>query len=164
MNTQLDYTAIWHQYKDSVSRYIFSHISNTTDCEDLVSTVFTKIVSTGNSYRGDPNSVSSFIYRTTQNLVIDYYRTRKRHEEIPESLEAASCIEDEFLKQTTLDFLADALALLGDMERRVIIFHYYKNLSLTDIATKMQISYGRVKLAHNRALSFIKEQFKNYDL
>lgn len=159
----LDCKKIWIEYKDRVSGYIFSHISNSDDAEDLVSSVFAKIIQYSFSYRGDPNSVSSFVYRITQNLVIDYYRTKKPQDELPDSLVAAQSIEDDFFKQSTLDFLADALALLPEFERDIIILHYYKNISLKKITIKLQSTEGKVKLAHTRAIKFLKHKFKELD-
>ena len=98
-----------------------------------------------------------------QNLVIDYYRTKKTYNEVPESLVAAQSIEDDFFKQSTLDFLADALALLPEFERDIVILHYYKNISLKKITIKLQSIEGKVKLAHNRAIKFLKKKFKEFD-
>lgn len=162
-NQSLDYEQIYIEYKDRVSGYIFSHISNSDDTRDLVSSVFTKILQSSASYRGDPNSISSFIYRITQNLVIDYYRTKKIQDEVSESLVASQSIEDDFFKQSTLDFLADALALLPDFERDIVILHYYKNISLKKIAIKLQSTDGKVKLAHSRAIKFLKNKFEEFD-
>ena len=159
----IDCEQIWLEYKDRVSCYIFSHISNKDDAEDLVSAVFAKIVQASSTYRGNPNAVSSFVYRITQNLVIDYYRTKKTHDEVPETLVACQSIEGDFFKQTTLDFLADTLALLPEFERDVVILHYYKNISLKKITVKLQSTEGKVKLAHNRAIKFLKEKFKEFD-
>ena len=165
--TRLDCEQIWREYKDRVGNYIFAHISNKDDAEDLLSSVFAKIVQASSTYRGNPNAASSFVYRITQNLVIDYYRTRKTYDEVPDELSPSplptQSVEDDFLKQTTLDFLADALALLPEFERDVLILHYYKNISLKKITVKLQSTEGKVKLAHNRAIKFLKEKFKEFD-
>lgn len=160
---QLDCEQIWREYRDRVGNYIFAHISNKDDAEDLLSSVFAKIVQASSTYRGNPDAVSSFVYRITQNLVIDYYRTRKTYDEVPELTPSTQSVEGDFLKQTTLDFLADALALLPEFERDVLILHYYKNISLKKITVKLQSTESKVKLAHNRAIKFLKEKFKEFD-
>ncbi len=152
----LDCGKIWIEYKNRVSCYIFSHVSNKEDAQDLLSSVFTKIVQSSSDYRGDPNHISSFVYRITRNLIIDYYRGKKNHNELQETIEAASVVDDDFFRQETLDYLAKSLALLPEFERDIIILHYYKNLSLHKVADQMQISYERIKLAHRRAIKFLK--------
>ena len=160
----LDCERIWLDYKDRVSGYIFSHVSNKEDAQDLFSTVFAKIVQAASSYRGDPNHVSSFVYRTTQNIVIDYYRGKKIFNELPEAIEAASAVEDDYFKQETLDYLAQGLEQLPKFERDIIVLHYYKNISLHKVAEQMNKSYEKIKWAHKRALEFLKSKFKNFDL
>ena len=162
--TCLDCELIWNDYKDRVGSYIFSHVSNKEDAQDLLSSVFAKIVQAASSYRGDPNHVSSFVYRTTRNLVIDYYRGKKILNELPETVEAASAVEDDYFKRETIDYLADALAQLPKFERDIIFLHYYKNFSLHKVAEQMQKSYEKIKWAHRRALEFLKTKFKNFDL
>ena len=139
----LDCERIWLDYKDRVSGYIFSHVSNIEDAQDLISSVFAKIVQAAQSYRGDPKHVSSFVYRTTQNLVIDYYRGKKIFNELPETIKAASAVEDDYFKQEALDRLADALAQLPKFERDIIVLHYYKRLSLHKISERMNKKYEK---------------------
>lgn len=160
----LDCGQIWIDYKDRVSGYIFSHVSNKEDAQDLLSSVFAKIVQAASSYRGDPKHVSSFVYRTTQNIVIDYYRGKKNFNELPEAMEAASAVEDDYFKQETLDYLAQGLEQLPKFERDIIVLHYYKNISLHKVAEQMNKSYEKIKWAHKRALEFLKSKFKNFDL
>ena len=91
---------------------------------DLVSSVFEKIVKESNSYRGNPNAVSSFVYTITRNKVIDYYRTRRKYEEISESLQSFELPEDDILKNEVLETLSVSLSFLPEDERKVIVFHY----------------------------------------
>lgn len=158
----LDCERLWHEYKNRVSGYIFSHVSNKDDRQDLVSQVFAKIVQAAPSYRGDPNRISSFVYKTAQNCVVDYYRTRKALKGLPDSVKAAQSVEEDFFKQSALEFLADALKLLPMFDRRVIFLHYYKNISLKKLALTLQESYGKIKLAHKRGLNLLKDKFKEF--
>ncbi|MCR5045818.1 MAG: sigma-70 family RNA polymerase sigma factor [Treponema sp.] len=158
----LDCERIWHEYKDRVSGYVFSHISNKEEAQDLAQSVFVKIVQAAEDYKGNPNHVSSFVYRITKNLVIDYYRTKKTHCEIPEEIKAADSVEDDYLNQMTLDYLAEALKGLPALERDVIVLHYYKSVSLKKIAVQLKSTDGKIKLAHKRAIDFLKNKFKNF--
>ena len=49
--------------------------------------------------------------------------------------------ENDYLNQTTLDFLAQALK---------------------KIAARLKSTDGKIKLAHKRAIVFLKDKFKNY--
>ena len=160
----LDCEQIWFDYKDRVERYVFSHVSQTEDAQDLVSSVFTRIVQSAPSYRGDPNHVSSFVYRTTHNIVIDYYRGKKAYAQMTESAKAVDSVENDYFTQSSLDFLADSLALLPIFERDIIVLHYYKGISLKKVADRMQKSYEKVKMAHRRGLDFLKDRFREFEM
>jgi len=160
----LDCERIWFDYKDRVERYVFSHVSQKEDAQDLVSTIFTRIVQSASTYRGNPAHVSSFVYTTAHNIVIDYYRCKKSFSEMPETVEAADSVEEDYFTQSSLDFLADSLALLPIFERDIIVLHYYKGFSLRKVADKMHKSYGKVKMAHRRGLDFLKARFKEFGM
>ena len=70
--------------------------------------------------------------------------------------------EDDYLNQTTLDFLAQALKSLPSFERDALVLHYYKSVSLKKIAVLLKSTDGKIKLAHKRAIVFLKDKFKNY--
>ena len=59
-----------------------------------------------------------------------------------------------------LDTLADALMTLKVRERDLILLHYYKGLSLKEVAEKMGMSYINAKVIHKKALSGLKNYFQ----
>ena len=61
------------------------------------------------------------------------------------------------IKEESLSELCDALESLDERSRDLIIFHYYKGLTLKEIAEKMSISYSYAKLLHNNALAKLKD-------
>ena len=58
-----------------------------------------------------------------------------------------------------LDTLADALMTLKTRERDLILLHYYKGLTLKEVAEKMGMSYINAKVIHKKALSGLKTYF-----
>ena len=64
--------------------------------------------------------------------------------------------EDAILDAETLEELAAALEGLPAELTDVIVLHYYDDLPLTKIASSLNISYGAVKIRHNKALSLLR--------
>ncbi len=153
---------IWDEYKEKVSAYLKSHISNESDREDLLSLIFTKIVQYQDSYRGNQKNASSFVFTITRNTVIDFYRTTHTSYELSDILEASSEIEEDILNTEILDQLSLALNKLQDHERGLIVMHYYDGLSLHDISKKMNLSYGKTKLLHTRVLLKLRNDLKHF--
>ncbi len=148
----MDTGEIYLAYRDKVRSYIRSRVSNPEDAEDLCSDVFLKVQKHFGDYDQGKGAVSTWIYAMTRNTVIDYYRTRKVYEEIPEEFSVEADPGEELYRKETLQELAEAMDTLTEEERDVIVLRYYHELTLQEIALKTHLSYGQTKLRHNSAL------------
>ena len=147
---------LYVEYRDKVLSYIRSRVFNASDVEDLCEDVFVKAFSVADSYDRSKASPGTWLYSITKNTVIDYCRRKRPTEELPEELSDGSLPEDEILTAEALDEMASALEQLPAELTDVIVLHYYDNLPLTEIAASMNISYGMVKIRHNKALAFLR--------
>lgn len=75
------------------------------------------------------------------------------HFEQPEA-----AIEKEELKQ----MLMEALELLTEKEKKVILLYYYEDLTLKEISNILEVSESRVSQLHTKALSKMKTKLGNY--
>ena len=144
---------IYREYHDKVLSYLRSRVNSAEDAEDLCSEVFRKALENWDARSG----VSSYLYTISHNVVIDYYRTRRVHSEIPEDLPAEGNLEETLLSSDALDRLAGALRQLPEQERDIIVLHYYANNTLHEIADKMQLPYSVLKRRHQAALKKLRE-------
>ena len=60
------------------------------------------------------------------------------------------------MQTALLDELAAALEQLPDELTDIIVARYYDRLPLTEIAERMGLSYGAVKLRHQKALLLLR--------
>ncbi len=157
MSTATEREAIYAEYCDKVRRYISGKLHNSVEVEDLVSETFLKIYEKYDTFDSTRSSVSTWIYTITRNTVIDYFRTRHVHGELPESLSDSYCMEDDFLHRDSLKTLCDALEELDVRSRDLIILRYYQRMTLKNIAVRMGISYSYVKILHNTALQALRK-------
>lgn len=161
MNEQTDKKEwLYAAYKDKVQRYISGKISDFHTVEDLTSSVFLKIYQNYHTFDEQKASLSTWIYTITQHTVYDYYRTNKRLYELPESLCIDGSVEDTLIQQKDLEELADALEHLPQRERDVILLHYYKEMTLKEIAQLMGVSYATAKNIHQRAMIQLKAELQ----
>ncbi len=147
---------LYVEYREKVLSYIRSRVFNASDVEDLCEDVFVKAFSAADSFDPSKASPGTWLYSITKNTVIDYCRRFHTTEEIPEELSDGSLPEDEILNAETLEELAAALERLPAELTDVIVLHYYDNLSLIKIAETLDISYGMVKIRHNKALALLR--------
>lgn len=67
-------------------------------------------------------------------------------------------LEKEELKQ----MLAEALQLLTEKERKVIVLYYYEELTLKEISNVLEVSESRVSQLHTKGLSKMKSKMGKY--
>ena len=58
--------------------------------------------------------------------------------------------------------LKDAIDTLTDKERSVILFYYYEELNLKEIANIMEVTESRVSQLHTKALNKMKKVMGPY--
>lgn len=145
-------TEIYESYHAKVQNFIYSKVNDMYLAEDICSDVFIKIYEKYDRFDESKSSLSTWIFTIARNTLIDYYRTRHVHEEVPEDMAQDADVEEEVLNGEMLNTLASALEKLGERERDLIILHYYSGLKLNEIAEKMDISYSYVKILHKKAL------------
>lgn len=148
--------ALYEDYHRKVFGYIRGKVNNTTLAEDLCSEVFLKIYEKLDSFDETKASVSTWIFTITRNKLIDYYRTRKVFDEIPETIEDGSRIEEDVCTRESLEGLAEALEHLDERKRDIIILRYYSGITLKEIAERMNISYTYVKVLQTQAMAELR--------
>ena len=151
--------SIYIDYYPKVYGYVFSKVTNRTTAEDITSDVFLKVYEKLDTFDETKASVSTWIFTITRNTLTDYYRTRRVFEEIPETLEAPSSVEEEVCNAAMLETLADALEKLDSRERDIIVMRFYGGMTLKDIAAQLGISYAYVKVLQNKALVELRKYF-----
>ena len=151
-----DIEQIYTEYRDRVMGYIYARLRSRADAEDLCQDVFEKVNMKLDSFDSGKASISTWIYSITRNSVIDFYRRSHPHEEIDENMAQDGAVDDNLLNDETLEELAEALEKLPAELREIVVLRYYDGMPLTEIAKKMGMSYGMVKLRHNSALELIR--------
>ena len=151
-----DIEQIYTEYRDRVMGYIYARLRSRADAEDLCQDVIEKVNMKLDSFDSGKASISTWIYSITRNSVIDFYRRSHPHEEIDENMAQDGAVDDNLLNDETLEELAEALEKLPAELREIVVLRYYDGMPLTEIAKKMNMSYGMIKLRHNSALELIR--------
>ena len=156
--TTPDWEKIYETYSGKVMGYIAARVQRRADAEDLCADVFEKAYKKIDAYDEKKASMSTWIFTITRNTVIDYFRRNKVMDEPDENIAAEGEIDDELLSQETLSELAAALNKLPEELQDIIVLAYYDGKPLTEIALMMRLSYGAVKIRHQKALALLKKE------
>lgn len=145
---------IYLAYYDKVSAYIRGKVHNYHDAEDLTSQVFEKIYGKLHTFDESRASLSTWIYTITRNTVTDHFRGHRTLVEFADWMDYAEQPEDD--ADAALEQLADGLCTLKEKECDLVLLHYYKGLTLKDVADQMGISYVYAKVLHKNALTGLR--------
>ena len=151
-----EWEKIYDQYSGKVMGYIAARVQRRADAEDLCADVFEKVYRKSDAYDESKASISTWIFTITRNTVIDYFRRTRPTEEPDENLASDEEVDEGILTQETLSELAGALTKLPDELQDIIVLMYYDGKPMTEIAAMMGLSYGAVKLRHQKALGMLK--------
>ena len=158
--TSLDVGKIYADYHGKVMRYIMTRVQRRAEAEDLCEDVFEKVLKKIDGFDDTKASVSTWIFTITRNTLIDYFRRFRPSDEIDEGMPSDMSVEAPMLERENLDELADALNKLDQEMRDIIVLLYYDKKPMTEIAQLMGLSYGVVKLRHQKALLMLKQYMK----
>jgi RNA polymerase sigma-70 factor, ECF subfamily len=150
---------LYEQYAEVIFRYVYSHLENRLDAEDLTEEIFLRAWRALPKYdeRGLP--FSAFLFRIARNSLIDYYRQRK----VVTSLDDMELQSKEAGPEEAVDVqienqdLRKTIAELREDYRNVLIFRFLSGLSPEETAQVMQRSVGAVRVLQHRALSALKD-------
>lgn len=156
MMTVEEQNRLYTQYYGRVLGYIRARVNNRADAEDLCQDVFVKAFRAADRFDASRSAPGTWLYSITRNAVIDHFRRSRPTEELPEDLRDDALPEDGLLQNELLDRLAAALEKLPEELTDIIVLRYYDRLPLTEIAEKLGMSYGAVKLRHQKALALLR--------
>ena len=155
MNTP-EWENIYDLYCGKVMGYIAARVQRRADAEDLCADVFEKAFRKRDAFDASKASISTWIFTITRNTVIDYFRKTRPTEEPDENLASDEEVDEHLLSQETLSELASALNRLPEELQDIIVLMYYDGKPMTEVATMMGLSYGAIKLRHQKALAQLK--------
>ncbi len=148
--------SVYIEYYSKVLGYVSNRVHNRNDAEDIAANVFLKVYKNISSFDSEKSSLSTWIYTITRNTLIDYFKKTHISSPLSETEASPDNVEESFLREELLQTLAVALEGLDVRERDIVILHYYKQKTLTEIASLMLLSYSYVKILHKKAINELK--------
>ena len=159
MLTAEEQAQLYTDYRPKVLSYIRARVKG-WQAEDLCQDVFEKAFRAADRYDPAKSSPGTWLYAITRNTVINYLRRTHPTEELPEALSDDARPEDGLMEEVLLEELAAALEKLPEELANIVVLRYHDGLPLTEIAGILGMSYGVVKLRHQKALTLLRTALK----
>ncbi|MDR9418159.1 RNA polymerase sigma factor [Gracilimonas sp.] len=152
---------LFERYNRPLFSFFYRMCKCTDTSEDLVQSVFERILKYRETYTGD-GKFSTWIFSIARNAHIDHYR-KKQREAVPveiyeNRLESEETEEPEVInKKEKKELLEIALDRLDDEKREVVILSRFEGLKYKEIAQILDTTEGAIKTKMFRALKEIKD-------
>jgi len=159
------FEAIYNRFYVPVYKFFAKRLVSKELCEDLTNDVFYLCFKNYDKYDPSKASVTTWVYSIANNRIKNHYRDKKEcilTDDVntvvgmPDSTNMDGAI---FLSQMKTR-LSEALELLPDKERSVILLRYYSDLSSDEIAQKIGTTAGNVRVMLTRTLKKLANYFE----
>jgi RNA polymerase sigma-70 factor (ECF subfamily) len=156
------FSEIYTRYAEGIFRFLFLHLDNRLDAEDLTGEVFYRAYKALPEYKLQGVPFTAFLYRIARNALTDFYR-KSRHaknlvslDEVDESQGLASDSNGRFQEKVDRRELVSLLEGLKAEYRMVISLRFFSGLSPEETARVMNRSVGAVRVLQFRALAVLR--------
>jgi RNA polymerase sigma-70 factor (ECF subfamily) len=162
------YRALLEKYERAVFSICLRMVRNRDEATDLSQDSFIKVFSSLDRYNS-AYAFSSWLFKITSNLCIDYLRKRRidtlpmdqpidgEKGEIQRQYAASDPTPEESLdRRETMVRLESAIAALPEHYRIMLILRHQEDLSYEEIADHLSIPLGTVKARIHRAREMLK--------
>lgn len=153
-------------YEKKVYNYAYGFTLNHEDALDIAQEVFIKIYRNIKNFKGD-SSISTWIYKITSNVCIDWARKSKNNTTININDENFNLIENiKDSKVSPLDFvlqeelsreILESLNELDFASRQIVVMRDILQLSYGEIAEILQLEDGTVKSRISRSRKKLRD-------
>ena len=155
---------IYETHAPAIFRYLFAHLDNSLDAEDLTGEVFLKAWQSLPNYteRGVP--FLAFLFRIARNALVDHYRQNNRSEpKTPDDMdgyqaEGTSEPVEMVSSQMEHQQILRVLSKLRPDYRSVLTLRFISELSPEETAQVMKRSVGAIRVLQHRALAALREE------
>jgi RNA polymerase sigma-70 factor (ECF subfamily) len=150
---------IYDLYSDLLFAYAYKHLGDSQLAEDLVSETFFRFLGALERGGGPKDHLKAYLYRITHNLITDHFRREPppvlelEEDRIPELKPGPS---SRLVSKQDSERVRQALRLLTDDQRQVVVLRYLEGWSSQEIAQVMDKSLGAVKALQHRGVAALQ--------
>lgn len=163
MAIEREFLSAYDDYSRAIYRHIYFRVSNKELADDLTSETFLKswnYIAEGKTIK----TIKSFLYKTANNLIIDYYR-QKYKESLPldetiEISEQSESLSEKLEKKISMEAVMENLNKLPKDYIQILIYRYVDELSIPEIKELTGKSATNIYVMIHRALKEMKKRIE----
>lgn len=159
---------LFQQYSAMVFRAAFRVAGNAADAEDVLQTVFLRLVRHPDGI-GEVSGLEGYLYRAAVNAALDLVRARRRSPDVPlDAAPSANGADTRFAPDRAhrsaeiRDWLREAIGRLHPTAAEIFVLRFFENKGNAEIAALLGTTPGTVAVTLHRARTKIQAEYQAY--
>ena len=159
---------LFKRYHRELFGFFYHMCSNSAAGEDMVQTVFYRMIKYRQSFTGE-GAFRSWMYQLARNVLLDEIQQNKQSSQqynladYAERIEGGTPADEALQKSEQVEQLHMALSRLSTTHREVLVMSEYQELKYKEIAQILNITEGAVKTRVHRAIHELKTIYLNHE-
>lgn len=157
-----DLQQIMHEHTDYLLRIAFLYVKDWPAAEDIVQDVFISFYQKFEQFE-ERSSLKTYLSKITVNKCKDYLKSWRYRMQILTNnfFSKSKNNRNRLIEQDEKLELADAVLQLPLKYREVIIYYYFEELSVLEVAQQLNLSDNTVKTRLRKARTLLKDELNN---
>lgn len=156
-----DVNVVWNKFRNELLIFIKTKVNDEYEAEDLLQEVFIKIYK-NIEHLDNQAKLKSWLYKITNNTIIDYYRKKNHSTLLVDELENVKDVqmneeENSNMNDEMVNCLKSFLYELPDKYKEPLEMYEFKGMKHKEISKKLNISLSGSKTRIQRARGKLKE-------
>jgi len=150
---------LYEEYYDKVARYVYVHIGNREEAEDIAGEVFLKALQSLKSYREQGIPMQGWLFRIAHNLTVDYLRKMDKRRTVPIDSVVLSGNDnpvDTAEKNIEFERVTEAMKQLTTEQREVINLRFFGGLTSKEVGGILGKGDGAVREMQRAAIEKLR--------
>ena len=153
---------LFERYHKQLFRF-FLNYHQSAECQDLVQTVFLRIMKYRQKFRAEEGEFKTWMFRIARNVNMDLFKKQKRNRtEAIENYTSQFTSNEHFSigeEKEEIVKLRKALKNLNEEKREVLVLSKMEGLTYKEIGNVLECSEGAVKVRVFRALKDLRQEY-----
>ena len=150
---------LYEEYYDKVARYVYVHIGDKEEAEDIAGEVFLKALMSLKSYREQGVPMQGWLFRIAHNLTVDYLRRMDNRRTVPIDpvmLTGSDNPLDAAEKNIEFERVTEAMKQLTAEQREVINLRFLGGFTSREVGGILGKSDGAVREMQRAAIEKLR--------
>ena len=135
----------WQEHRSELYRFALRRVRDEASAEDIVHDVLVKAYSRQRTLK-EPSKLRPWLYQITRNAIVDYYRSQKPAQAVPDDfVREDTNEEDDHAKKELARCLVPLLNELPDLYRQALRLAEFEGATQREVASQLGLSLSGAK-------------------